>query len=197
MSFTDILQSKIRETRKTNLEFARESGIKKKHLDSILAGEKPDRWTIQKIAETLNILVEEVESWLPTEPKMIIHPTKKILHPAKFKKKAISPIHAKGRFCIRCWWMDDKYVYEGVEMAHYSCFRAGSLGKGTARKVSDILKTPLCRVKCHKHFDQPEERKSVELSEEFFFFISLHLSMEFEAGNIIIKNGIPDYPYPA
>lgn len=196
-TFAEKLQIKIRNTEKTNNEFAKWADIKKKVLDRILKGEKPDRWTIQKLAKALNVDVEEIESWTPREHKKTIVPSKVIIHPAKFKKKVKSPLIAQGRCCIRCFWKEGIHVCNSVEMAHYTGQMQMGLGKGRGTKVSDILKCPLCK-KCHNYFDIEIEYKSIKKSEEFLFLISLFLSQEYEAGNIIIKqNGFPDFPCPA
>lgn len=184
-SFAKTLQIKIMESGQINKEFAKNAFIKKNVLDGILYDETPDKWTLQKISRSLNIDIEEVESWLPIE-KTIIQPVKKTVVQANFKKPK-SPLKASGRFCIRCWFNNKGYIYDNVEMAHYTGMMQGSLSKGISLRVPDILKCPLCRDKCHKHFDQPKVRKSIELSHEFLFLISLFIAQEFEKGNIIIK----------
>ncbi len=185
-SFADKLQIKIRETGQINKEFAKGARIKKKDLDSILDGEKPDNWTLKKIANGLGIDIEEIESWIPNEPKKIIPINRKFVK-TDFKKKVNSPLKASGRFCIRCFFREKIYVHNTVEMAHFQGDRSSALGKGRGIKCSDIMKAPLCK-KCHNYFDIEIERKSIEKSEEFLFYISLFIVQEFEAGNIIIKD---------
>lgn len=182
---SDTLQIKIRDANKTNIEFARGAGIKKRTLDAILKGEKPDNWTIQKLAKALEIEDEEIKSWTPQKVKTIPLPSHKIIK-TDFKKKQKSPIRAKGRFCIRCFFKEQIYVYNTVELAHYTGIRQHIYGKCRGEKVSDILKCPLCK-KCHNYFDIEIDYKSVEKSEEFLFYIALFVSEEFEIGNIVIK----------
>lgn len=182
-SFADMLQAKILGRNQTNNEFAKGiKGVTKKDLDSILAGIAPSKYILGKICEALD--------WdYDPEPqsKNIQLPTQKIIK-ADFKnKKPRSPLKAKGRFCIRCWFREQIYVYDTIELAHYTGQMQGALGKGRGELVSNILKCPLCKP-CHKRFDEPKEHKSTELSEEFLFLIALFISQEFEAGNIIIKS---------
>lgn len=186
-TFADILQTKIREANFINRDFAKHADIKKKILDGILKqGDIPDNWIIGKLSKALGIDVEEIKSWISGETKTVQIPAREIVK-ADFKKKQNSPLKASGRFCIRCWFMEKKYVYNIIELAHYTGFRQMSLGKGKGEKVSHILRAPLCKP-CHNYFDVDIEYKSVEKSEEFLFLISLFIAQEFETGNIIIKS---------
>lgn len=183
--FHEDLQIKIRESGQTNLEFARNSGVKKKLLDKILSGEIPDKWTMQRLSKAIGIEIEEIAPLFSCETKNAQLPCRKIEY-ANLKNKPKSTLIAKGRFCIRCFFTKKEYVYNGIEMAHYTGFRQMAFGKGRGVKVPGILKCPLCGD-CHKYFDQPSGRKSVELSEDFLFYISLFIAQEFEKNNIIIN----------
>lgn len=184
----NILQVKIREiTKLTNNEFAKSADIKKKDLDKVLRSEVVTAWTYEKIAKALGVHVTELYSWGDLVKRENIQPPTRKIVKADFKnKKPKSPLKAKGRFCIRCWFRDKIYVYDHIELCHYTGIRQHSFNKGRGQKGSHILQCPLCKA-CHKRFDEPKVRKSVELSEEFLFFISLFIAQEYEEGNIIIK----------
>ncbi len=184
--FSEILQVKIRDSGQTNKEFAKSADIKKTELNDILKGIAPDKRTLSKICKHLGWDYDPG----PTVKK--IAPISNRFVKTDFKKKTVSPLKASGRFCIRCFFNEKIHVYDTIEMAHYSMgLRQNALGKGTGVKVSDILKIPLCK-KCHRRFDEPKERKSVEKSEEFLFYISLFIAQEFEKGNIAILKDSPD-----
>lgn len=183
--FHEKLQIKVMEIGMTNKEFAKLAGIKKNHLNDLLGGEIPSNFTIGRLSKALGLDQEEIRSWIPSENKIVKPYSQKIVL-ANFKDKPKSPLKAKGRFCVRCYFMEKIYIYDTVEMAHYTGYRQQSLGKGTGQKVSDILKAPLCK-KCHNYFDIETEYKSVDKSEEFLFYISLFLAQEFESGNIVAK----------
>ena len=76
---------------------------------------------------------------------------------------------AKHSACVRCEADDGTIV-----AAHYTGIRQHSYGKGRSLKGSDIAVAFLC-CDCHKYFDQPTERKSIERSEEFLHCIMLTL----------------------
>lgn len=187
--FSDKLQIEIRSTGNSNREFAKLAGIVKKELDSILGGEIPGNWTMQKLSKALCIDIEEIESWLDASPaKKEVSKISKNFVPANLKKKQKSPLKAGERHCIRCFFREKKYCYDNVQMAHYTGIMQHALDKAKGQKVSDILKTPFCKP-CHDYFDIETERKSIEKSEEFLFYIALFISQEFEKGNIVIKKG--------
>ncbi|MCK5607802.1 helix-turn-helix transcriptional regulator [Candidatus Pacearchaeota archaeon] len=181
-SLAGKIQIKIRDTGLTNKEFAKSAGIKKNELDSILKGIAPNQYTLGKICRALDW------EWTP-EPVKVPAPVRTKIQKhvqADFNKKPKSPLKAKGNHCFRCHFKEGIHVYDTIEMAHYSGDRSAAFGKCRGQKGSDILKCPLCKL-CHKRFDEPKVRKSVELSEEFLFYIALFIAQEFEAGNIIIK----------
>jgi hypothetical protein len=83
---------------------------------------------------------------------------------------------ARGQPCVRCGANDGTVV-----SAHYTGLRQHLYGKGRGIKGSDVLVADLCRV-CHEHFDQPQERKSIEASEAFLHCIAMTLIRRAEAG---------------
>lgn len=85
---------------------------------------------------------------------------------------------AAGRSCIRCGCDDGTVI-----SAHYTGFRQHSYGKGAGIKCSDLACAWFCAT-CHAHFDQPQEYKSVDLSEEFLHCIVLTLIKAAEDGVI-------------
>ena len=74
---------------------------------------------------------------------------------------------ARDQSCVRCGADDGTVV-----LAHYTGIRQHSLGKGRGIKCSDIAGAHLCHA-CHLFFDNPTERKSIEMSEEFLFLVVL------------------------
>lgn len=87
---------------------------------------------------------------------------------------------ARGQPCACCGVEDDT-----ICLAHYTGIRQHSFGKGRGIKGSDIAAAPLCAL-CHARFDQPKERKSVEMSEEFLYLIVMNLIQAAEAGRLKI-----------
>lgn len=88
---------------------------------------------------------------------------------------------ARDEPCVACGADDGTVV-----LAHYTGIRQHSFGKGRSIKGSDIAAAPLC-LKCHAFYDQPLERKSIERSEEFLFFIVMHLIQAAENGKIKVN----------
>ena len=74
---------------------------------------------------------------------------------------------ARDQSCVRCGADDGTVV-----LAHYTGLRQHALGKGRGIKAHDIAGAHLCHA-CHLFFDNPTERKSIEMSEEFLFLIVL------------------------
>jgi hypothetical protein len=70
---------------------------------------------------------------------------------------------------VRCGSDDGTSVW-----AHYTGLRQHQYGKGKGIKGSDIIGAHLCYA-CHTELDQPQQRKSVEASEEFLHCVALTL----------------------
>lgn len=73
---------------------------------------------------------------------------------------------AKDQTCVLCG------SDHGVVSAHYTGPRQHSYGKGRGVKGSDLITAHLCHD-CHKDFDTPMSRKSIEQSEEFLHAVAL------------------------
>lgn len=74
---------------------------------------------------------------------------------------------AEGQSCVRCGKQDGTIVG-----CHYTGLRQHTYGKGRGIKCSDAATADLC-MECHAYFDQPQQRKSVDASEEFLHCIML------------------------
>ena len=83
---------------------------------------------------------------------------------------------AKGQSCVRCGKDDGTIVG-----AHYTGFRQHAYGKGRGIKGSDITIADLC-YDCHYYFDNPDEYKSVDRSEEFQHCVLLTIIRRLAAG---------------
>lgn len=88
---------------------------------------------------------------------------------------------ARGKPCVRCGVSDGTVV-----LAHYTGVRQHAYGKGRGIKCHDCLGAELCRS-CHLHFDAPEQRKSIEASEEFHHLIALTWLRWVESGLVTIR----------
>jgi hypothetical protein len=97
---------------------------------------------------------------------------------------------AKDQACVRCDINDGTVV-----SAHYTGFRQIPYGKGTGHKVHDLITAWLC-LTCHQHFDQPQQRKSIEASEEFLHLVTLTNCKRFQMGMLVSvvprKQGVYD-----
>lgn len=82
--------------------------------------------------------------------------------------------------CIRCGTRDGTVV-----PAHYTGIRQQALGKGKSVKCHDCCTADLCRA-CHEYFDQPEQRKSIDASEEFLFLIALTTVRRMQRGVLVV-----------
>lgn len=86
---------------------------------------------------------------------------------------------SNGMPCIRCGRTDT------VIPAHYTGIRQLAFGKGKGIKCHDCCTADLCQD-CHAYFDQPEQRKSIEASEEFLFLIMMSTVRRFNRGVLIV-----------
>ena len=83
---------------------------------------------------------------------------------------------ARDQSCVRCGSDDGTVV-----LCHYTGLRQHQYGKGKGIKGSDIIGAHLCYT-CHTEMDQPQQRKSIEASEEFLHCVALTLIRLVEQG---------------
>lgn len=88
---------------------------------------------------------------------------------------------AAGKQCVRCGAQNGTTV-----PAHYTGLRQHTYGKGYGEKCSDITTADLC-MSCHTYFDQPQQRKSVEASEDFLHCIVLTVLRRLRDKVLVIK----------
>jgi hypothetical protein len=85
---------------------------------------------------------------------------------------------AEGRSCIRCGRANATIV-----ACHYTGIRQHTYAKGFRVKCHDICTADFCSD-CHRYFDNPMMRKSIEASEEFLHYIMLTILRRIENGII-------------
>ena len=91
-------------------------------------------------------------------------------------KKSRRPlVSAKERGCVLCG------SFNNVQRAHYTGIDQHRLGKGLATKCDHLFTADLC-IDCHQRFDQPKERKSLDLDSEMKLAILLTIKRDLDQG---------------